>query len=147
MAEKEDEKLKNLINKWRLTGREVAWELWSIMKDRSPEDASMWGDDKGDRFSNNNWSWSTKRNWGFDERSEGCADEDEENSGDSSIPSQFEAEMWNTINIKNTMKRQETEAENGGFPPHTLGTMLRSYNITDDILGWNNEEEDFNPLA
>lgn len=136
VSNKEDEKLKCLIEKWTLAGREVAWELWSIMKDRSLEDA-MWTKE-GNGF-NDSWNWASKRGWGYEDRTEN--NPDEESVGDSSSFSQVEAEMWNSINTQNAMKRQETENDRGS--PHTLGTMLRSYGIADDILGWNNDEEDF----
>ncbi|GJJ07733.1 hypothetical protein Clacol_001938 [Clathrus columnatus] len=134
VTDKEDEKLKDLVQKWTLAGREVSWDLWTIMKERGPGDAMAWADSS--RF-NDSWSWGTTRNWGTEERTESA---DEENSA----RSPFEAEMWNSINIQNTMKRQE--AEDNKVSPHTLGAMLRSYGITNDILGWNDDEEDFDQL-
>ncbi|KAK7470903.1 hypothetical protein VKT23_002319 [Stygiomarasmius scandens] len=116
----EEDTLKGLVERWTEAGREVAWELWRLVKDNTDTDAmdstlgkrrlqDSWGWDEGDR----------KRN-----KSEDIGNEvpDEENNQDSQAQ-----------DVHVDEERREL----------TLGTMLRQLGIDPDTLGWNDEEDTF----
>lgn len=58
----EEEKLEELISKWRSVGREVSWEVWSVVREQS--EGNSWGIDSQKQqsgFGNleENWGWET----------------------------------------------------------------------------------------
>jgi hypothetical protein len=134
----EDEILMTLTEKWREAGREVAWEMWNLVKDRGMSDGSNnWGGDRlrgeasdGKREFQDTWGWDdsdcTKRQ---------KSDSDDRRGGvETMSPSAFHDESDFLGSNK-----FEPEDRGGG----TLGTMLRQLGIDPDILGWDEQEETF----
>ena len=55
----EGEKLEGLAQKWIDVAREVAWEVWSVVKD-NVQDVSKLGGGRGPL--QNNWGWADEKN-------------------------------------------------------------------------------------
>ncbi|KZP24600.1 hypothetical protein FIBSPDRAFT_416729 [Athelia psychrophila] len=144
--------LENLVKKWTEAGREVAWEVWGLVKDMGGDVASAsakasrsggWGEEnipkgKNKRGFEEGWGWDDggdskkakvdrlERNWGWNvERSDDSGvDGDDEGEGDT----------------KCSMKHEDEEEEKR---QDTLGTMLRQLGIDPETLGWNEDEGEF----
>jgi hypothetical protein len=120
---REDKNLKDLAVKWRNAGREIAWEVWELVKDNtSTFEASR----ESKRKFQQSWDWSQQ--------------EDEKRSkldiwdwGGKGNENEDEDIFW-----RHTEDDGEVEQ-----PRNTLGTMLRQLNIASETLGWNDEEEMF----
>jgi hypothetical protein len=145
----EEEVLERLVKKWTEAGRDVAWEVWGLVKDSGTDGRSVgaggsgWGEEKKGgtkRGFEEGWGWDEKdgkrakmsdgleRNWGWNvER-----DEDREQSG------YGENGMKN--GIYNGKKYEEEEEEKG---EDTLGTMLRQLGIAPETFGWDEDEGEF----
>ena len=119
----EEETLKTLLKKWTEAGREVAWEVWELVKDNERTD------DRGSKAKpsrksiEDGWGWNEttsekERNWGWDVVPNTKADP---NNYTGPIECEDEEE-----------KRQDT-----------LGTMLMQLGIAPETLGWNDDEENF----
>lgn len=126
----DEEILEALVRKWTEAGREVAWEVWDLVKDnRSSVDSS-----KSKRSSDDGWGWSEKpsqifmsgeeRNWGWDVVPKVRADDEE-------------------ADVTKNHKCATTEYEDDEKRQATLGTMLMQLGIAPETLGWNEEEESF----
>jgi hypothetical protein len=110
--------LDQLARKWREAGREIAWEIWNVVKDDAGPAAE--GPSRG------GWGFEDKKgsknSWGWDNDGDGEEDaarrkaEDEEGSASS-------------------------DAEEAREP--TLGMMLRQLRIDPATLGWNEDAGDF----
>lgn len=119
--------LKRLVHKWTEAGREVAWEVWDLVKENTSEDQSG---QMSKGSCSNGWGWDEKPsdkkvgNWGWDDAkgsTEDLCDVDvEEKDKDIGIDEGDEE------------KRRDT-----------LGTMLMQLGIAPETLGWNAEEEAF----
>lgn len=57
----EGEKLERLAQKWTEVAREIAWEVWSVVKD-NVQDVTRLGDGRGSL--QNNWGWADEENKG-----------------------------------------------------------------------------------
>ncbi|EIW82535.1 hypothetical protein CONPUDRAFT_165118 [Coniophora puteana RWD-64-598 SS2] len=111
--------LKELTTKWAEAGREVAWEVWALVKDSRQERGNQatpmkwdWDEDKP---KSQNWGWSSEDNESHAEHAEHAE------------PS--------------TPKVQEESEEDRGRD--SLGIMLREFGIDPDTLGWDDQEETF----
>ena len=127
--EDQEDKLRELITKWTEAGREVAWEVWTIVKDNADEGYSaITGKRSLKHFSH--WEMeSSKRHKG---------DEDFHHSSEMA---DNEPEGTNTRQRVDLM--ESAEDEDPERPDHTLGTMLRQFGIDPQTLGWDEEEETF----
>lgn len=126
MKENDEEMtLVGLVKKWTGAGREVAYELWDLVKDSSNSGlrASAWdgGGSKGR-------SGSEDRNWGWDSpgiKREGCA----------------ENEM--NINFLDPACTNKIHLEEDEEARNNMGTMLRRLGIAPETLGWDEDAESF----
>ena len=60
-ADGEEKKLEELITKWRSVGREVSWEVWSVVREQGQE--SSWGIEPSEQRSG---LGGLRRSWGWD---------------------------------------------------------------------------------
>ncbi|KAJ7507515.1 hypothetical protein B0H11DRAFT_2218358 [Mycena galericulata] len=130
--EGEEQTLEGLVKKWTEAGREVAWEVWGLVKDNESGGGDDWGKDSGTgkRRFEDSWGWNedsgskrikveeTERNWGWDVSP--TTDRDD-----------HPAEQ----RIESTVDEDK--------PKETMGTMLMRLGIAPATLGWNNEEGEF----
>ena len=117
----QEEVLEGLVKKWTEAGREVAWEVWNLVKDNASSDGGR--DSSKKRAFKGSWGW--------------------ESPGDAKKPRSEEMERnwgWDVIPISG---RNEEEGEEEEAPKHTLGTMLRQLGVAADTLGWDEEEGTF----
>jgi hypothetical protein len=108
------EPLEKLVLKWRTAGREVAREVWDLVKDSAKTNDGAWGSDQGGLGSG----------WGWDE-GEGQDDE-------VSVRKRAKRE-----------EEEEEESESTSKVEDNIGTMLRQLRIDPATLGWDDEEGDF----
>ncbi|KAF8803847.1 hypothetical protein BYT27DRAFT_6721635 [Phlegmacium glaucopus] len=130
----QEEVLEGLVRKWSEAGREVAWEVWNLVKDNANSDGGSSNKGKKRTFEGS-WGWESsgdakrqrgeerERNWGWDVvpisgRSEE-EEEEEEEEAEEAVASGYEARN------------------------HSLGTMLMQLGVAADTLGWNEEEGTF----
>jgi hypothetical protein len=139
----EEQELEGLIKKWKDVGREVAWEVWGLVKDSNMggdqegwrKNDGMRGKEKGKRGFEEGWGWDEndgaskrakveeRKNWGWDT-------DDRNERGIEGFDKYRESE-------------EEVEEEVVESEEDTLGTMLRQFGIAPETLGWNEEEGDF----
>jgi len=60
--EKQEEALRALVNKWTEAGRDVAWEMWMLLKDRQDSGAT-----REKRSYDESWGWSEEKRMKFEE--------------------------------------------------------------------------------
>ena len=121
----QEEVLEGLVKKWTEAGREVAWEVWNLVKDNA-------GSDGGRVNSQSSKKRTFKGSWGW------------ESPDDAKKPKGEEMERnwgWDVVPISSRSEEEE-EGENDG-PKHTLGTMLRQLGVSAETLGWDDEEGSF----
>lgn len=108
--------LKELTIKWAEAGREVAWDVWALVKDSRQE--------RGNQATPMKWDWDEDKpksqSWGW-------SSEDNESHAENEEPS--------------TSKVQEESEEDRSRD--SLGIMLREFGIDPDTLGWDDQEETF----
>jgi hypothetical protein len=119
------ETLEKLVKKWTEAGREVAYELWGLVKDMGDgERKDGWkGNDKGFERS---WGWQgeqgkSDRSWGWENK------EGEREGGD----------------VHEKRREEDCCDEEEERREDTLGTMLKQLGIAAETLGWNEEEGEF----
>ncbi|OJA09927.1 hypothetical protein AZE42_04878 [Rhizopogon vesiculosus] len=126
----EEMTLVGLVKKWTEAGREVAYELWDLVKDSA---------NKGDELRASGWgggvssgrSDSEDRNWGWDSpgiKREECP----ENEMNTTTENLLDPAYINTIRSED-----DEEARNN------MGTMLRRLGIAPETLGWDEGAEVF----
>lgn len=121
----EEKTLIGLIKKWTEAGREVAYELWDLVKDSANKGGGM-GWDGG-----NGKMGSRDSNWGWD--SPGIKRE--------SYP---ENEMnTDTENPLDEGCTNKIHSEDDEQTRNTMGTMLRQLGIATETLSWNDDGEVF----
>ncbi|KAK7695625.1 hypothetical protein QCA50_000261 [Cerrena zonata] len=121
----EDDHLSILISKWRIAGREVAWEVWDSVKDAERVEVGMGNPFKGGWDQDDALTMGAKRErggWGFEDDRSAKRPRVEEGSCDADM---------------------QVDEENKVAPQHTLGTMLRFMGIAPETLGWDEDEGDF----
>ena len=116
----QEEVLEGLVKKWTEAGREVAWEVWNLVKDNAFSDGNSQSSKK--RTFKGSWGWESP---GDAKKARG--EELERNWG------------WDVVPISS--RREEEDEENS--PKHTLGTMLRQLGVAADTLGWDDDEGSF----
>ena len=117
----QEEVLEGLVKKWTEAGREVAWEVWNLVKDNGNSDG-------GHGNSQSSKKRAFQGSWGW------------ESPGDGKKPRGEEMERnwgWDVVPI---CAEEEDEED---APKHTLGTMLMQLGVAPDTLGWNDEEGSF----
>ncbi|KAF8897320.1 hypothetical protein BD779DRAFT_1465539 [Infundibulicybe gibba] len=128
----EEAMLESLVKKWKEAGREVAWEVWELVKDNASSDDSVWGKSKAKKTTfGGSWGWDSQeeqsrgaqkeRNWGWDTTP---------NTGTDDGPRHMSEET-------------KVESDDEEKVQDTLGTMLRQLGIDPDTLGWNEDEGTF----
>jgi len=140
----EEETLHTLVNKWTEAGREIAWEVWELVKDNASSEDQGWGkpQSKGKARKSafeDSWGWEgksnekshafhqTERNWGWDVEPRGTVDDYMDEMKTAENPE--DAEICRYENDDTDEKKQDT-----------LGTMLMQLGIAPETLGWNAEE-------
>jgi hypothetical protein len=117
--EEEEEKLEALSIKWTQAAREVALELWALVRDSTYSGSG----------SNQNGAWGDEdqkekmRSWGWDD-----------NKSD---------EVARSMQTDRDPSADDDEDEENEQEESNLGTMLRQLGIDPATLGWNEEEEQF----
>lgn len=120
----EEHALEQLAQKWTEAGREVAWELWSFVKDNSVPETGMgrnsWSNENG-------WEWGELAGKGPEfELRPGCDD-----------PLGVETMHNRGEDGKCPDSATEEPSQN------SLGMMLRQLGIDPKTLGWEEEENTF----
>ncbi len=133
----EEEMLMGLIEKWTEAGREVAWEVWNIVKEntdtydqgmgrkRNYDDSWGWqdaGESKRPKGECSHWGWDTTPDHECEADQEGISYAEVGHEGD-------------------VGQMKDTEVEE--IPQHTLGTMLMELGVAPETLRWNEAEEAF----
>ncbi|KAK0498406.1 hypothetical protein EDD18DRAFT_87879 [Armillaria luteobubalina] len=130
----EEELLESLAKRWTEAAREVAWELWDLVKDNGANEGGSWSrEPKHKRGFEESWGWEEKgdqkrlkieNSWGWDEpqRKEGGEDEDQMQG------------------IEPRDENDDARDEGEDKPENTMGLMLRQFGIAPDTLGWNEED-------
>ena len=119
----QEEVLESLVKKWTEAGREVAWEVWNLVKDNASSDGGHGNSQSGKKR-------TFKGSWGW------------ESPGDAKKPRGEEMERnwgWDVVPISSRSEEEEEE----DAPKHTLGTMLRQLGVAADTLGWDDDEGSF----
>ena len=119
----QEEVLEGLVRKWTEAGREVAWEVWNMVKDNASSDGGHGNSQSGKKR-------AFKGSWGW------------ESPGDAKKPRGDEMERnwgWDVVPISSRSEAEEEEDE----PKDTLGTMLRQLGVAAETLGWDDEEGSF----
>jgi len=119
----EERTLVGLVKKWTEAGREIAYELWDLVKDSANKREGMSWD--GGRMG------SRDSNWGWDSpgiKREGYP----ENESNTVTENPLEEGYTNKI-----LSEDDEQTRN------TMGTMLRQLGIATETLGWNEDAEVF----
>ncbi|KAH6915395.1 hypothetical protein BKA70DRAFT_1258841 [Coprinopsis sp. MPI-PUGE-AT-0042] len=130
--ENEEEVLEGLIHKWTEAGREIAYEVWTLVKDTTQNDDNdrRNGGISGKRKVEDGWGWDegpdskkAKESWGWDA------------SSSDSEPVEGYGNEYET-----SADSGDTEEDMEEVKHDTIGTMLAQLGICPDTLGWNEEE-------
>ena len=113
----EEDALTNLIEKWTEAGREIAWEVWGLVKDNGGSEQQGVGKKRG---FDESWAWQDA---GESKRAK--LEDGERNWG------------WDIVPVR------EREGAEDDLSRRTLGTMLLELGIAPETFGWNEEEECF----
>jgi hypothetical protein len=124
----EDEKLETLVGKWRGVAKEVAWELWEVVKEGNFGEgidcrvsAGLGAGGGFGPFGSGNGEDSQQKDWGWAAGSEEDATEG-----------------------PNKGKAKEDEDDDGPrVEERSMGAMLRQLGIAQETLAWDEEEGDF----
>ncbi|KNZ79915.1 hypothetical protein J132_08573 [Termitomyces sp. J132] len=126
--------LLKLTKKWTEAGRDIAWEVWDLVKENLPREDRGWSSSEkpNSRTSilKDSWCWNDEtnrqekeRNWGWDVE-----------------PGRMAMDVYdNEVHDTNT-------DDNEYKPQDTVGTMLIQLGIAPDTLGWNEEDEEFQDM-
>jgi hypothetical protein len=134
----QEEILRGLVAKWTEAGREIAWEVWTAVKDNIQENGDEYSAISGKRSAQDYWHWEM----GNDKRHKGK----DENFDRHSEIANNSLEGTETTERAGSMKISAGD-ENLERPHYTLGTMLRQFGIDPQTLGWNDEEETFQGIG
>ncbi|KAG2370086.1 hypothetical protein BDR07DRAFT_337775 [Suillus spraguei] len=121
----EEKMLVGLIKKWTEAGREVAYELWDLVKDSANNEDDMgWGRGKGKVGSrDSNWGWDSP-----------------------GIKREVYAENEMNTAAENPLDEgfaHKIHSEDDEQTRNTMGTMLRQLGIAAETLGWDEDAEAF----
>ena len=118
----QEEVLEGLVKKWSEAGREVAWEVWNLVKDNASSDGGC-----GDSYSSKKRAFEGSWGWENSDDAKKQRSETERNWG------------WDVVPISS----RDGEEDELDAPKPTLGTMLMQLGVAADTLGWNEEEGSF----
>ncbi|KAF5387856.1 hypothetical protein D9615_000168 [Tricholomella constricta] len=137
-----DEKtLQALVKKWTEAGREIAWEVWELVKDNASTEDQGWGNPQSKGKPRKS---ALEDSWGWNEK-----------SGEKNQPSrEYERNWgWDVVPVGDSVDtenietgRYEREIEDDDLDEKkqdTLGTMLMQLGIAPETLGWNEEDGTF----
>lgn len=149
-ADGEEEILSELVKKWTEAGREVAWDVWSLVKDSGGDPASTGGRKAGDwgEDERQGKKRSFEEGWGWDDREakKPKTDDSERNWGWSTEPKDQD-EGYGADDEYNFDSRNrncgEMPEDDDERVEDTLGTMLRQLGIDPETFGWNEGEGEF----
>ncbi|KAG5646438.1 hypothetical protein DXG03_003488 [Asterophora parasitica] len=126
----EHEMLRALARKWIEAGREVAWEVWDLVKDSASSEDQGRGSQSQGKAGNtafaDSWGWSEKgeeRNWGW-----------------SVEPVEMGDAMDDTTAAEDSTGAYECDDQDDQKKQDTLGTMLMQLGIAPETLGWNEDD-------
>ncbi|KAK0206173.1 hypothetical protein DFS33DRAFT_564571 [Desarmillaria ectypa] len=133
----EEELLESLAKRWTEAAREVAWELWDLVKDNGTNEGGGWGD-----------TWDgpkTKRgfedNWGWEEKGDQKRLKTENSRGrDESQNKEGEEDEYQMQGVESHDENRRARDEEEDKPENTMGSMLRQFGIAPETLGWNEED-------
>ncbi|KAJ7276156.1 hypothetical protein B0H12DRAFT_5515 [Mycena haematopus] len=126
----EEQTLEALVKKWTEAGREVAWEVWALIKDQENGSSEDWGKVTSEkRKFGDSWGWN-------------------EDSSSKRVKTESDDRNWGwetspTTNTDDHSTEQHIEPVETEKPRETLGTMLMRLGIPPSTLGWNEEEQEF----
>ncbi|GLB33560.1 hypothetical protein LshimejAT787_0104440 [Lyophyllum shimeji] len=137
----EEETLQTLLKKWTEAGREIAWEVWELVKERANGDDQGWQPKgkAGQTASDYSWGWNgsseknareNERNWGWNVEHQGTGDDV---GNEMNLAKDFEGIDSCSYEDHDTDEKKQD----------TLGTMLIRLGIAPETLGWNEEEGRF----
>uniref|UniRef100_A0A0W0FC78 Swi5-dependent recombination DNA repair protein 1 n=1 Tax=Moniliophthora roreri TaxID=221103 RepID=A0A0W0FC78_MONRR len=133
--ENEEEVLKGLVKMWTEAGREVAWELFEIGKERTGDSGGSLGG--GVRKFEDSWGWSDKEDVKRVKVEQG-------DSWSWDIPAvEGEGEVIDVDEYTERMQVAMDEDEEGEGKEDTIGTMLRQLGIDPQTFGWDDGEGTF----
>jgi len=124
--EDQERTLEELARKWTDAGREVAWELWALVKDNGTSEYDVSNKVKG------LWPLNDK-GWGWNEPT------NEERSRNECL---YMSGIETDGACRNDEYNQAAEMEEGPLQ-NTLGIMLRQLGIDPETLGWDEGEGTF----
>ncbi|KAJ7781501.1 hypothetical protein B0H16DRAFT_622208 [Mycena metata] len=135
----EEETLEGLVRKWTEAGREVAWEVWGLVKDNQSGGGDDWGKES-QKASSSSGKRRFEDSWGWNEESGSKrvkVEDGERNWGWDVSPAAAMASSQDQDHA--TVETVEDEEK----PRDTLGTMLMRLGIAPSTLGWDDEEGEF----
>ncbi|KAJ3812940.1 hypothetical protein F5876DRAFT_36295 [Lentinula aff. lateritia] len=126
----EEKILADLTARWTEAGREVAWEVWELVKNNgdSPHEPGS---------SNLRRKRSFNNSWGWDVQGDQKRVKSEESWGWSTADQTRETDETVILQDESAKPKIEDEEEEG--TEYTLGTMLRRLGIDPATLGWDDE--------
>lgn len=132
--EGQEEALEGLVKKWTDAGKDVAWEVWDMVKDNVQSEGSSSGGQSlqgKKRAMHDSWGW--------------------DKSGEEKKPrTEDGGTEWGDVEGPAVEEGTPADDEQGdnddgedGIRRATVGTMLMELGIAPETLGWNEEEEGF----
>ncbi|KZS97521.1 hypothetical protein SISNIDRAFT_462584 [Sistotremastrum niveocremeum HHB9708] len=158
LEKNEDEELELLGKKWVSVGRDVAWELWKVLKEQT---SGSWGnDDEYLSTSKSKPKASSSANWGYSDESKqdvrasndgwGWAQMNSDtgkSSGDSlwTTGTHVVPENDHSPAVEHEDDTEGSDHDNSKFNEQedSVGTMLRQLGIASETLGWDDAEGEF----
>ncbi|KZT37622.1 hypothetical protein SISSUDRAFT_829484 [Sistotremastrum suecicum HHB10207 ss-3] len=158
LEKNEDEELELLGKKWVSVGRDVAWELWKVLKEQT---SGSWGnDDEYLSTSKSKPKASSSANWGYSDESKqdvrasndgwGWAQTNSDtgkSSGDSlwTTGTHVVPENDHSPAVEHEDDTEGSDHDNSTFKDQedSVGTMLRQLGIASETLGWDDAEGEF----
>ncbi|KAJ7580223.1 hypothetical protein C8J56DRAFT_1016181 [Mycena floridula] len=133
----EEQILAGLAKRWTEAGRDVAWEVWDLIKDNG-QGSGDWGKQSsadGKRGFQDSWGWT---DGGNSKRLKGAAEQGSWGWDDELQKKKDEQGLEQSE--ETAMDSEEVEEE---VRQDTLGSMLRQWGIAPETLGWDDDEGSF----
>ncbi|KAJ3841538.1 hypothetical protein F5878DRAFT_7955 [Lentinula raphanica] len=124
----EEEVLADLTARWTEAGREVAWEVWELVKNNQDSSDGSLGEKR-----------SFKEGWGWDVQGDEKRMKSEDSWGWSTANPEDE-DAVTVLQDQDAGSKKEIEEDRTEY---TLGLMLRRLGIDPATLGWNEQEGTF----
>ncbi|KAF7776355.1 hypothetical protein Agabi119p4_4748 [Agaricus bisporus var. burnettii] len=133
----QEDLLRGLITKWTEAGREIAWEVWEMVKNSADGGQNDFSGIGGKRMYKEGWGWEMGSDKRFKEGEDRKPHSENVNNGMEDSDSTERVDLMKGIDEDEDLDR----------PHDTLGTMLRQLGIDPQTLGWNDEEEAFQEVT